>query len=63
MVDDEAHFGVAINDRSARVQIVPAQNVNWKVVADGRVQYSVEAWVLRLAPRFLSTTLALQNCV
>jgi len=36
MVDDEARVGMAIDERSARVQIAPEQDVDREIVADGR---------------------------
>ena len=49
MVDDEPRVGMAIDERSARVQIAPAQDVDRKVVANGRAQDPVEARVVRRA--------------
>ena len=46
MVDDESRVGVAIDQRSARVQIVPAQDVEWKVVTNGRACNPVEAGIV-----------------
>src|SRR5713226_8398522 len=36
MVDDESRVGMAIDERSARVQVAPAQDVDRKVVANRR---------------------------
>ena len=41
---------MAIDERSARVQVAPAQDVDRKVVANGGAQDPVEARVVRLAP-------------
>ena len=38
MVDDEPRVGMAIDERSAGVEIVPAQDVDRKVVANGRAR-------------------------
>jgi hypothetical protein len=40
---------MAIDERSARVQVAPAQHVDRKVVANGRAQDPVEARIIRLA--------------
>ena len=53
MVDDESRVGMAIDQRSARVQIVPAQDVDRKVVTNGGAQNPAEARVVRLAPGLL----------
>src|SRR6266516_3979609 len=53
MVDDESRVGMAIDQRSARVQVAPAQDVDRKVVANGCAQDAVEARVARLALRLL----------
>src|SRR5580700_6917938 len=42
--------GMAIDERSARVQIAPAQDVDRKVVANRRAGDPVEARVVRIAP-------------
>ena len=38
MVEDKLYIGMAIDERSAHVQIVPAQDVDKKVVANGRAR-------------------------
>jgi hypothetical protein len=53
MVDDEARVGMAVDQRGARVQVAPAQNVDGKIVANGGTQDPVEARVVRLAVRLL----------
>ena len=45
MVEDETRVGMAIDQRRARFQIVPAQHVDRKVVAHGRARDPVEARV------------------
>ncbi len=55
MVDDEARIGVAIDHCRARVEVAPAQDVDWKIVLYGRARDAVEARVSRVAvaPRLL----------
>jgi hypothetical protein len=36
MIDDESHVGMAVDQGGARVDIAPAQDVDRKVVANGR---------------------------
>src|SRR6202035_1213693 len=43
MINDEARLGMAIDQRGAFVQIVPAQKVDRKVVADGGARDPVAA--------------------
>ena len=47
MVDDEARIGMAVDQRRARVDVAPAQDVDRKVVLDGRARDPVEARVVR----------------
>ena len=47
MVDDEPRVGMAIDERGARVQIVPAQEIDRKVVANGGARNPAEAGVIR----------------
>jgi hypothetical protein len=51
MVDDESRVGMTIDERSAHVQVVPAQDVDRKIIASGRTENSVETGVVRLTPR------------
>ena len=53
MIDDEPRVGMAIDQRPARVQIVPAQQVDRKIVANRRARDPVEAGVVRRALRLL----------
>ena len=55
MVDDEARIGVAVDQRRARVEVAPAQDVDRKVVLYGRARDAVEARIGRVAvaPRLL----------
>ena len=50
MVDDEPCVGMAIDQRGARLEIAPAQQVDRKIVANGRAQDPVEAGVIGPAP-------------
>ena len=50
MVDDEPRIGMAIDQRPARVQIVPAVQVDRKIMANRRARNPVEAGVIRRAP-------------
>ena len=47
VVDDEARVGMAVDQRRARVQVAPEQDVDRKVVLDGRARDPVEARVVR----------------
>ena len=49
MVDDEPRVGMAVDQRRACVQIVPAQDVEWKIVANGRARNPVEAGIVSRA--------------
>src|ERR1700730_2485024 len=49
MIDDEAHVGVAVDQRGARVDIAPEQDVDREIVSDGCAQDAVEAGVVRRA--------------
>ena len=53
MVDDESRVGMAIDQRNARVQIVPAQDVDRKIVTNGRARDPVEAGIIGRALRLL----------
>ena len=43
MINDEAHVGVAVDQRGARVDIPPEQDVDREIVAYGRAQDLVDA--------------------
>ena len=49
MINDEAHVGVAVDQRGARVDIPPEQDVDREIVSDGCAQDAVEAGVVRRA--------------
>ena len=57
MVDDEARVGMAIDQRGAGVQIAPAQDVDRKIVTNGRAQDPVEAGIVRRAPALPSVSM------
>ena len=46
VIDDESRVRIAVDQRDARVQIVPAQDVEGKVVANGRARDPVEAGIV-----------------
>ena len=48
MVKDESRIRMAIDERAAGVQIVPAQDVHRKVVANGRARDAVDAGIGRV---------------
>src|SRR5207344_324655 len=52
MIDDESRVGVTVDEGGARLQVVPAQDVDRKVVANGRACDPVKTRVVRLAPGF-----------
>jgi hypothetical protein len=49
MIDDEAHVGVAVDQRGARVDIAREQDIDGEIVSDSCPQDAVEAWVVRRA--------------
>src|SRR6202035_536982 len=49
MVDDEPHVGVAVDQRRARVDVAPEQDVDREIVFDGRAQDAVEPRIVRRA--------------
>src|SRR6516165_5043037 len=49
MVDDEPRVWVAFDQRSARVDVAPEQDVDREIVCDGRAQDAVEPRVVRRA--------------
>ena len=53
MVDDEARIGVPVDQGRARIHVVPAQDIDRKVVLDGRARDPVEARMVRRALYFL----------
>ena len=53
MVDDEARIGMAVDQRRARVQIAPEQDVDRKIVLNGGARDPVETRVVRRALRLL----------
>jgi len=36
MVDDEPRIGVVVDQRRARVDVAPEEDVDWEIVFDGR---------------------------
>jgi hypothetical protein len=62
MADDEARIGMAIDQRGARVQVAPAQDVDRKVVANGCAQDPIEAGVVWLALRLLRQDNPVRPC-
>ena len=49
MVDDEPRVGVAVDQRGARVDVAPEQDVDREIVFDGRAQDAVEPRIVRRA--------------
>jgi hypothetical protein len=52
MIDDEAHVGMAVDQRSARVDVAREEDIDREVVSDRCAQDAVEARVIRRALRF-----------
>jgi len=53
MVEDEARIGVPVDQRGARVEVVPAQYVDRKIMPNGFTQDPVQAGVARVTLRLL----------
>ena len=51
MVDDEPRVGVAVDQRRARIDVAPEQDVDREIVFDGRAQDAVEPRIVRRALR------------
>jgi hypothetical protein len=49
MIDYEAHVGVAVDQRGARVEISREQDVDREIASDGCAEDTVEAGVVRRA--------------
>jgi hypothetical protein len=55
MVDDEPRVGVAVDQRRARVDVAPEQDVDREIVFDGRAQDAVEPRIVRRPLRLYSS--------